>query len=50
MAFANPFFQLKDDGILVFSHPGEAPELPGLVLIDSRKYAGATLSYYANAK
>ena len=49
MAFANPFFQLRDDGILVFSHPGEAPKLPGLVLIDSRKYAGATLSYYTKA-
>ena len=50
MAFSNPFFQLKKEGILVLSHPGEAPELPGLALIDSRKYAGATLSYYANAK
>lgn len=50
MAFSNPFFQLEKDGILVLSHPGEAPELPGLILIDSRKYAGATLSYYANAK
>lgn len=50
MAFSNPFFHLEKDGILVLSHPGEAPQLPGLMLLDSRKYAGATLSYYANAK
>lgn len=49
-AFSNPFFQLKEGGILILSHPGEAPKLPDLVLVDSRKYAGATLSYYANAK
>lgn len=48
MAFSNPFFELKKGGILVLSHPGEAPELPGLTLLDSRKYAGAALSYYAN--
>jgi 16S rRNA (guanine966-N2)-methyltransferase len=50
MAFSNPFFQLAKEGILVLSHPGDAPQLPGLSLVDSRKYAGATLSYYANAK
>ena len=48
VAFSNPFFMLNKDGVLVLSHPGDAPKLPGLSLIDSRKYAGATLSYYAN--
>ena len=38
---------LKTDGILVLSHPGESPKIEGLSLIDSRKYAGATLSFYA---
>jgi len=38
---------LKTDGILVLSHPGNTPEIEGLSLIDSRKYAGATLSFYA---
>lgn len=41
---------IKDNGILILSHPGEAPEIPGLSLEDSRKYAGATLSFYANTK
>lgn len=50
MAFSGPFELLEKDGILVLSHPGEAPQLPWLTLTDSRKYAGATLSYYANAK
>lgn len=36
-----------DGGVLVLSHPGEAPELPNLELITSRKYAGATISVYA---
>lgn len=49
-AFSNPFFALRDDGILVLSHPGEAPDLPGLKLQDSRKYAGATLSFYVKQK
>ena len=34
-------------GILVLSHPGEAPELPGLKLIKTRTYAAAHLSVYA---
>lgn len=38
---------LKTDGIFVLSHPGEAPKIEDLSLIDSRKYAGATLSFYA---
>lgn len=34
-------------GVLVLSHPGETPEMPGLTLEKSRKYAGATLSVYS---
>ena len=41
---------LKTGGILVLSHPGEAPIIPDLELQDSRKYAGATISFYANTK
>lgn len=37
---------LQPSGVLVLSHPGEAPELAGLTLEKSRKYAGATLSVY----
>lgn len=37
---------LMDGGILVLSHPGEAPDLAGLSLVKSRKYAGATISVY----
>lgn len=33
-------------GILVLSHPGEAPEMPGLVLEKTRSYAGANISLY----
>ncbi|MBQ9018461.1 RsmD family RNA methyltransferase [Candidatus Saccharibacteria bacterium] len=33
-------------GILVLSHPGEAPEMPGLRLVKTNKYAGAHLSFY----
>lgn len=33
--------------ILVLSHPGEAPEIPGLNLVKSRSYAGATISVYS---
>lgn len=35
-------------GILVLSHPGEAPELPDLKLVKSHKYAGANLSLYVH--
>lgn len=38
---------LAKNGIMILSHPGEAPEITGLELQDSRKYAGATLSFYA---
>lgn len=34
------------DGILVLSHPGDAPLLPGLSLLKTRQYAGAHLSFY----
>ena len=37
---------LQRDGRFVLSHPGEAPDLPGLELLKSRKYAGATISVY----
>ena len=37
---------LRRDGRFVLSHPGEAPDLPGLELLKSRKYAGATISVY----
>ena len=35
-----------EGGILVLSHPGEAPVLEGIRLLKSRKYAGATISIY----
>lgn len=38
---------LDKSGIFVLSHPGEAPEVEGLKLLDSRKYAGATISLYS---
>ena len=38
---------VKDGGVLVLSHPDEGPELPGLSLIKSKKYAAAHLSVYA---
>ena len=37
---------VSDGGVFVLSHPGEAPELEGLTLAKSRKYAGATISFY----
>ena len=37
---------LKNDGVLVLSHPGPAPDLQGLTLDRTRKYAGAHLSVY----
>jgi len=37
---------VEKGGILVLSHPSEAPEFSGLDLVDSRKYAGATISFY----
>ena len=37
---------VADGGVLVLSHPGEAPALPGMKLAKSRQYAGATVSIY----
>ena len=37
---------LRGGGVLALSHPGEAPELPRMELLKSRKYAGATISIY----
>ena len=37
---------VRDNGILVLSHPGLAPDLPGMMPEKSRKYAGATISIY----
>lgn len=38
---------LKNSGVLVLSHPGEAPDLAGLSLLKTHSYAGANLSIYA---
>ena len=40
---------LKDHGIFILSHPNEAPEVPGVTLDKSRKYANATISIYCKA-
>ena len=37
---------LKDTGVLVLSHPGDAPAIDGLELIKTHKYAAAHLSVY----
>lgn len=37
---------LKDGGLLALSHPEEAPEMPGLELIKTKKYARAHISIY----
>ncbi len=37
---------LKDGATLVLSHPGIAPEISGLKLTKSHKYAAATISIY----
>ena len=38
---------LKKNGVLVLSHPNEAPEIEGLSLNKTRKYAAARISIYA---
>ena len=38
--------KIEDTGILVLSHPGEAPEMPGLQLDRTKSYAGANISIY----
>jgi 16S rRNA (guanine966-N2)-methyltransferase len=40
---------LTNDGVFVLSHPGDAPELQGLSLRKSHKYAGATISVYVKS-
>lgn len=37
---------VTDGGMVVVSHPGEAPELPEMELLKTRKYAGASISIY----
>lgn len=37
---------LKKNGVLVLSHPSEAPEIEGLSLNKTRKYAAARISIY----
>ena len=37
---------LKQGGILVLSHPSEAPDIPEMTLNNSKKYAGAHISVY----
>lgn len=37
---------VRGGGIVVLSHPGEAPELTDAILEKSRSYAGATISVY----
>lgn len=37
---------MSEDGILVLSHPGVAPEVDGLTLEKTRSYAGANISIY----
>lgn len=37
---------VANSGILALSHPGEAPDIPGLRLTKSRRYAGATISVF----
>lgn len=37
---------LRDGGVFALSHPGEAPELAGLTLVKTNRYAGARISIY----
>ena len=37
---------LNEGGVMVLSHPGEAPDLPGLECEKTRQYADAHLSVY----
>ena len=37
---------LKDDGMLILSHPTPAPVIDGLKLTKTRKYAKANISFY----
>jgi 16S rRNA (guanine(966)-N(2))-methyltransferase RsmD len=50
VALPNLAKYLDKNGIFVLSHPGDAPDITGVKLLDSHKYAGATISLYsANA-
>lgn len=40
---------LRPSGVLVLSHPDEAPAIDGLELISTHKYAAAHLSLYAHS-
>lgn len=40
---------LRPGGILVLSHPGDAPDFPGLTLSTTKTYARAHLSIYTKA-
>ncbi|MBR3180037.1 RsmD family RNA methyltransferase [Candidatus Saccharibacteria bacterium] len=40
---------LDTDGILALSHPGDAPTIPGLDLLKTKKYARCHLSIYQKA-
>lgn len=44
--FAHLANNLADDGVLVLSHPGDAPTIEDLRIIKTRKYANATISVY----
>ena len=37
---------LKDEGIMILSHPDTPPVLPGLILEKTRQYASAHISFY----
>lgn len=41
--------RLRDGGIMVISHPGDAPTIAGIALVRSRSYAGATISIYVKS-
>ena len=41
---------LNSNGILVLSHPGKTPELSGMMLFKTQKYASAHLSVYKKTK
>lgn len=40
---------LKEDGVFILSHPDEAPEVEGLKLQKTHKYAAAHISIYTTA-
>ena len=40
---------LKEGGMFVLSHPGDTPEISGLKLLKTRRYAAAQISVYTRA-